>query len=130
MSIIKPITGVELEHVIAAACVPQIAWFDGTAETGGTSFVGFAEVMEQFALRIRAVAHVVLVDVEVWDAAATRYNVFGSPELVLFKNGFKAAHYIGTASLAELLRWADPYLGCPVLRDEWSDVNDRHRVGF
>ena len=107
---IRQITGIELERIIATAPMVQIAWFDGTAETGGTSFVGFAKIMKQFAFRVQAVAQVILIDVEVWDTTAAHYGVFGSPELVLFKNGHKVAHHIGTATLAELLLWAGPYL--------------------
>lgn len=110
MSVIEQITGRELERAIARASVPYVAWFDGTAETGGTSFVGFPEVMERFAVCLRSVARVVLVNVEVWDGTAARYGVIGSPELVLFKDGQKLAHQIGTATLAGLLLWASPHL--------------------
>jgi hypothetical protein len=123
MNMIRQITGIELERIIATAPMVQIAWFDGTAETGGTSFAGFAKIMTEFAFRLQAVAQVVLVDVEVWDATAARYGVFGSPELVLFRNSHKVAHHIGTATLAELLLWAGPYLthsGCVVdVRESW-----------
>ena len=110
MSIIEQVTGEALERAVFSASSPQIAWFDGTAETGGMSFAAFAEVMERFALRLRSVARVVLVNVEVWDGTASRYGVIGSPELILFKDGRKIAHQIGTATLAELLTWARPYV--------------------
>jgi hypothetical protein len=110
MTIIDQITGRELERAIAWASTPYIAWFDGTSETGGTSFVGFAEVMERFAFHLRPVAQVALINVEVWDRTAARYGVIGSPELLLFKNGKKVAHQIGTATLAGLRLWASPHL--------------------
>jgi hypothetical protein len=125
MSIIEQITGKELERVVACASTPHVAWFDGTAETGGMSFVGFSDVMERFAVRLRSVARVVLVNVEVWDGTAARYDVIGSPELVLFKDGKKIAHHIGTATLAELLLWASPYVVGPTLGTKWSDRDGR-----
>jgi hypothetical protein len=110
MSIIDQITGRELERAIARASIPYVAWFDGTPETGGTSFVGFPEVMDRFALDLRPVARVVLVNVEVWDGTAAQYGVIGSPELLLFVNGKKIAHHIGTATLDGLRLWASPHL--------------------
>jgi thioredoxin-like negative regulator of GroEL len=121
MSIIEQITGPELERAIARASQPCVAWFDGTPETGGTSFVGFPDVMERFARRIQSAARVVLVDVEVWDGIAARYGVFGSPELVLFKEGEKVAHQIGTATLPELLLWASPHVAGSRVVVAWSD---------
>jgi hypothetical protein len=123
MSIIDQITGRELERAVAWASTPYVAWFDGTSETGGTSFVGFSEVMERFALHLRPVARVVLVNVEVWDGTAARYGVIGSPELLLFKNGKKVAHHIGTATLAGLRLWASPHLAR-------SMIGDRARPSF
>jgi hypothetical protein len=128
MSIIDQITGRELERAITRAITPYIAWFDGTAETGGTSFVGFSEVMERFALHLRPVARVVLVNVEVWDDTATRYGVIGSPELLLFKNGKKIAHHIGTATFVGLRLWASPHFaGSTIERADrgWQGVAGR-----
>ena len=110
MSIITQVSGSELERAISRTSSPCVAWFDGTAETGGTSFAEFAHVMECFAVRLRSVVRVVLVDVEVWDGTAAHYGVLGSPELVLLREGKKIAHQIGTASLAGLLVWASPHL--------------------
>lgn len=128
MSIIDQFTGRELERVLAQAPIPYVAWFDGTAETGGTSFVGFPDVMERFAVRLRSVARVVLINVEVWDGTAARYGVFGSPELVLFKDGKKIAHQIGTATLAGLSLWARPYLTGSTTAVEWPG-RDWQRAG-
>jgi len=129
MSIIEQITGRELERAVARGSVPYIAWFDGTAETGGTSFVGFADVMEGFAVRLRSVARVVLVNVEVWDGTAARYGVLGSPELVLFKDGEKIAHQIGTATLAGLLLWASPHLTGSTTAVAWPGRGWQRSVG-
>jgi thioredoxin-like negative regulator of GroEL len=129
MSIIEQITGSELERAIARACPPYVAWFDGTAETGGMSFVGFVDVMERFAVHLRSIARVVLINVEVWDGTAARYGVIGSPELVLFKDGRKIAHHIGTAPLAGLLLWARPLLAGSTIAVGWSDCGGQSVVG-
>jgi hypothetical protein len=129
MSIIDQITGRELERAIARASTPYVAWFDGTPETGGTSFVGFSEVMERFALQLRPVVRVVLVNVDVWDGTAARYGVRGSPELLLFKGGTKVAHHIGTATLARLRLWANPHLAGSAIAVEWADRGWQGVVG-
>ena len=123
MGIIDQITGSELERAVARASMPYVAWFDGTAETGGTSFTGFSEVMERFALHLRPIARVVLVNVEVWGSTAARYGVIGSPELLLFRNGEKTAHHIGTATLCWLQLWAGSHLaGSPIAADVHTDI--------
>jgi hypothetical protein len=129
MSVIDQITGRELERAIARASIPYVAWFDGTSETGGTSFVGFPEVMDRFALDLRPVARVVLINVEVWDGTAAQYGVIGSPELLLFKNGKKIAHHIGTATLAALRLWASPHLADTKIAVEWADRGWLRGVG-
>jgi hypothetical protein len=95
MSIIEQITGRELERAITLAFRPYVAWYDGTAETGRTSFVEFAAIMERFAIHLRPEARVVLVNVEVWDGTSARFTVIGCPKLVNFKGSRKIAHQIG-----------------------------------
>jgi hypothetical protein len=129
MSIIDQITGRKLERAIARASTPYVAWFDGTSETGGMSFVGFSEVMERFALHLWPVARVVLVNVEIWDGTAARYGVIGSPELLLFKNGKKIAHHIGIATLPGLRLWASPHLTGSTIAVEWADRGWQSAVG-
>ena len=58
MSIIEQITGRELERAIPLALKPYVAWYDGTAETGRTSFVEFAALMERLAIHLRPKARV------------------------------------------------------------------------
>jgi|ERR1700679_335130 hypothetical protein len=91
MSDIEQITGREHEGAVTLASKPYVAWLDGTAETGRTSFVAFAAVVERFATHLRPKARVVLVNVEVWDGTAARFGVIGSTELAIFKGGRKIA---------------------------------------
>jgi hypothetical protein len=91
MSIIEQITGREHERAITLASKPCVAWYDSTAETDRTSFVGFAATSERFAIHLRPKARVVLVNVEVWDGTAARFGVIGSTELAIFKGGRKIA---------------------------------------
>ncbi|HEY5331255.1 MAG TPA: hypothetical protein VIJ79_15340 [Acidobacteriaceae bacterium] len=129
MSDIEQITGREHERAITLASKPYVAWLDGTAETGRTSFVEFAAVVERSAIPLRLKARVVLVNVEVWDGTSARFAVIGSPQLVIFKGGKKIVHQIGTAALPGLLPWANPHLAGSTIAVSWSDCVWQSAIG-
>ena len=103
------LTGPELEQTIASKAT-VLAWFDGTPNCLGHAFPSFAPVMRRLALHLAGVAKVVLVDVDLVANDALSYGVYGAPELLLFMDGVEVAHYIGVATLVELLSWISPFI--------------------